>query len=83
MAVKSTGRKVTPNGYEWYKPIYNEPVVVEKKVDLSVYGIKGRYVDMTFNKLKAQGAPVEDRQAYTTLSNMACMLESISPTDED
>ena len=64
MGAKSTGRKVTPNGYEWYKPIYHEPVVVKKKVDLSVYGIKGRYVDMTFDKLKAQGAPVEDRQAY-------------------
>ena len=64
MGAKSTGRKVTPNGYEWYKPIYHEPVVVEKKVDLSVYGIKDRYVDMTFDKLKAQGAPVEDRQAY-------------------
>lgn len=64
MAVKSTGRKVTPNGYEFYTPVYNEPIMVEKKVDLSIYGIKGRYVDMTFDKLKAQGAPVEDRQAY-------------------
>lgn len=62
---KSTGPKRPQNGYEWYQPVYAPPVVVERNVNLSAYGIKDKYKTMTFDKLKAYGTPTEDRETYS------------------
>ena len=60
----STGKTKQANGYEFYKPTYAPPIVIDRQKDLSRYGIKGRYKDMDFDKLKEQGAPPEDKEAY-------------------
>ena len=62
--MRSTGQKKQENGYEFFVPKYADPVVVERRDDLEQYGIKGRYRDVTFEALKAQGAPAEDREMY-------------------
>jgi DNA replication protein DnaC len=64
MARTSTGKTKQANGYEFYKPTYAPPIVIERQKDLSRYGIKGRYKDVTFETLKAQGAPADDREMY-------------------
>lgn len=64
MARTSTGKTKQVNGYEFYKPTYAPPIVIEQQKDLSQYGIKGRYKDMDFDKLKELGAPPEDKEAY-------------------
>lgn len=64
MAQKSTGITKQENGYEFYVPKYAPTIVIERQKDLSQYGIKGRYKDMDFDKLKELGAPPEDKEAY-------------------
>lgn len=65
MERKLTGPKRQANGFEVYYPVYSEPVVIKStSSNLEQYGIKGRYNDMTFDRLKALGAPVEDREVY-------------------
>lgn len=65
MGRMSTGPKRQANGFEVYYPVYSEPVVIKStSSNLEQYGIKGRYNDMTFDRLKALGAPVEDREVY-------------------
>ena len=64
MARTSTGKTKQANGYEFYKPTYAPPIVIDRQKDLSRYGIKGRYKDMDFDKLKELGAPPEDKEAY-------------------
>ena len=64
-AARSTGQRKQENGYEFYTPKYADPVVVERRDDLEQYGIKGRYKDVTFEALKAQCAPAEDREMYS------------------
>lgn len=64
MAQTSTGKTKQENGYEFYIPTYTPPIFVERQKDLSLYGIKGRYKDMDFDKLKELGAPPEDKEAY-------------------
>ena len=64
MAQTSTGKTKQENGYEFYVPKYTPTIVIERQKDLSRYGIKGRYKDMDFDKLKELGAPPEDKEAY-------------------
>ena len=64
MAQTSTGKTKQENGYEFYKPTYTPPIMIERQKDLSRYGIKGRYKDMDFDKLKELGAPPEDKETY-------------------
>lgn len=74
IATKSTGPKKQENGYEFYTPHYPPSVAVERQKDLSQYGIKGRYLDMTFSKLKQLGAPPEDKDVYNYAMKYAVHL---------
>lgn len=64
----STGRKnptTCKEAFKFITPVYDDPIIVERKPDyLSHYGIKDGYAHMTFDKLKAWGAPPIDRDAY-------------------
>lgn len=53
--------------YEFIKPIYNKPVVIQKDKNqtYSVAGIPKRYYDMSFEYLKQHGTfPKENTEAY-------------------
>lgn len=64
--------------YEFIKPIYNKPVVIQKDKNqtYSVAGIPKRYYDMSFEYLKQHGKfPKENTEAYRIVNEYRQNLE--------
>lgn len=64
--------------YEFIKPIYNKPVVIQKDKS-QTYGVAGipkRYYDMSFEYLKQHGTfPKENKEAYRIVNEYRQNLE--------
>ena len=64
--------------YEFFKPIYDKPVVIEKDKN-QTYGVSGipkRYYDMSFEWLKQNGIfPKENAEAYRIVNDYRQHLE--------
>lgn len=64
--------------YEFIKPIYDKPVIIQKDKNqtYSVAGIPKRYYDMSFEYLKQHGKfPKENAEAYRIVSDYRQNLE--------
>lgn len=64
--------------YEFYKPIYEKPVIIQNNVNntYSLAGIPKRYYDMSFTWLKENGSfPKENAEAYRIVNNYRQNLE--------
>lgn len=64
--------------YEFIKPIYDKPVIIQKDKNqtYSVAGIPKRYYDMSFEYLKQHGKfPKENTEAYRIVSDYRQNLE--------
>lgn len=64
--------------YEFYKPIYDKPVIIQTNIN-NTYGLAGipkRYYDMSFTWLKENGTfPKENAEAYRIVNTYRQNLE--------